>query len=128
MFRKFASRLAAALSLATPKEIDGISAGLNAAIRGTKHDTIISDETQPTDNLLQRVPRYRLRDRNTKFSRRAPALTPRELHTQVNNKGLQFINNPLLHGLLYKSGAMDAAPYDSPFDTAHRFDTKAALQ
>lgn len=107
MFRKFSSRLAAALALATPKEIAGISDGLNAAIRSTRHDLIVTEDAKPTDNFVQRAPRYRLRDRNTKFSRRAPALTPRELHEQVNNKGLQFINNPLLHGLLYKSGAMD---------------------
>lgn len=104
MFRKFASRLAAALSLAKPAEIQKISDGLDESLRGTNFDKAIVEDAP----VQQRAPRYRLRDRNTAFSRRQPAVTPRELHEQANNKGFQFIYNPLLTGLLYKAGVFEA--------------------
>lgn len=104
MFRKFTSRLAAALSLAKPAELSLIAQGLDAAIAEGKRQDIAPPALAAP---YGREPRYRMRDRFTKFSRRHPAKTPRELHELVNNKGVQWMYNPLLTSLLYGSGAMD---------------------
>lgn len=104
MFRKFGSRIAAALGLASQDEKQVIIRKLQAAV-----DTPVAQaEGSNTTTVPYDPPRPRLRDRNTKFSRRDPARLPRYLNAEVNNKQVQFMMNPLLQRLLWSSGAMGA--------------------
>ena len=111
-FRQYASRLGAALhGFATSLEVEDIIGGLDSAV--TEHykqsSVVAADDIRPRANRAQRRYWVRMRDRNSVLARRNRALTPRALHEDAHNKGLQFIHNPLLTGLLFKSGAMDAS-------------------
>lgn len=79
--------------------------GLESRVANLPHDVVYADEIGPQQ------PRVKFRDsRNHRFHAKRAGVGAAGLvsHRQANNHTLQYMNNPLLHGLLFQPGIMDA--------------------
>lgn len=118
MFKSIGKRIMGALNgIATRGEVQAIDSKLNeiAKLQGHKADLIVQDEATENESI-QRVARQKQRStRNRKFhAKRGGALQYGTVaHDMASNKTFQFMYNPLLTSLLYRSGAMGVDYKDS---------------
>lgn len=109
IFKTAANRLSTFFNGAPAAEVKRV----NTALRGIEADLIVADEAAPKARAGYRPNRAdrraatkgkRLRDRNTAFSKRSKALTPRQLHKTTTDKWVQVYSHGLLGALMARGG------------------------
>ncbi len=119
-FKRFGSRIAAALQLAKPAELAKIATGLNEALaKGRAEAGLDLSGREPQEaasgpvfvrNNIGRRARSVRKGTQSKFhaKRAGGAALGIESHNQAHFKQIQLMNNTLLQKLLWSNGHMDA--------------------